>query len=579
MFTFDEHFQRNHSEKQTAQQRHYDRWKRRGCGHVTLIFTRPLHDIVFGVISASTGLLTEPYRGAKRNGVVGFGKGVGVGILGLFVKPFVGVFDAFAHVMGSIDDMARSVNLLDVKFKPIERYRLPYTFGAGRMLLPFDQVRSKTAQLLLAHPLEKKKRCDEVIVTSQALRIGPGCEHYIAVTTRRIVFFKLRDMDSNGFITVSLEWQVRFENGFRVSSSLGTKGHNVTVLYISKAGSLPEGNAEEVSLSSLEDNDDFIQMQNKSEHDSSINLDRTYSVPETPRAFRLRNTRLFASTDTEGVQRFAIEGNFGQRRQLLHVHNAICCLSGDFNNLIHEIHITGSEGITTFGNLSFDIQGRASEYEDPKHLFSILECAPWKHVPETCVWPTDEFKQVVSTVMDSNSEVASFGSGGLSGTKNQFTFAEFSSEESHNSSVIQQMQITPEETPRVITQERTTGNELQSYNGNKESIDTHTLDSRLKRVEELLEQFVHSQPLSSEIPSHRSSQNLSPILEMENGPEEHFNPKEAPQVDALRNEISELKRHIAAQAEVNIQLQAQVEASKKSKSKVRVTKFFRKKAA
>jgi hypothetical protein len=195
------------------------------------------------------------------------------------------------------------------------------------------------------------------------------------------------------------------------------------------------------------------------------------------------------------------------------------------------------------------------------------------------VWPTDEFKQVVSTVMDSNSEVASFGSGGLSGTKNQFTFAEFSSEESHNSSVIQQMQITPEETPRVITQERTTGNELQSYNGNKESIDTHTLDSRLKRVEELLEQFVHSQPLSSEIPSHRSSQNLSPILEMENGPEEHFDPKEAPQVDALRNEISELKRHIAAQAEVNIQLQAQVEASKKSKSKVRVTKFFRKKAA
>ena len=56
MLTLDEHFRHHHSEKQAAQRRHYERWKRKGCGHVTLIVTRPIHDLVFGVLSATTGL-------------------------------------------------------------------------------------------------------------------------------------------------------------------------------------------------------------------------------------------------------------------------------------------------------------------------------------------------------------------------------------------------------------------------------------------------------------------------------------------------------------------------------------------
>jgi hypothetical protein len=138
---------------------------------------------VFGVLSATTGLLSEPYRGAKQNGVVGFGKGVGVGIIGLVIKPVVGIFDAFSHVMGSIHDIAKSVNLLEARFKPIERYRLPYTFGASKMLLAFNPVQSKSAQLLLAYPLDKKaKKVDEIIVTSQALHVGPRCDQYVVLT-------------------------------------------------------------------------------------------------------------------------------------------------------------------------------------------------------------------------------------------------------------------------------------------------------------------------------------------------------------------------------------------------------------
>ena len=63
------------------------------------MISRPVHDIVFGVLSSSTGLLTEPYRGAKNNGLKGFAKGTAIGIIGLPVKTLVGVSDAFTHVM------------------------------------------------------------------------------------------------------------------------------------------------------------------------------------------------------------------------------------------------------------------------------------------------------------------------------------------------------------------------------------------------------------------------------------------------------------------------------------------------
>ena len=88
MLTLDEHYRQLHAEQKAAQQRHYDRWKKKGFGHVTLMVSRPVHDVVFGVISASTGIFTEPYRGAKKDGLKGFTKGTAIGVIGIVVKPF-----------------------------------------------------------------------------------------------------------------------------------------------------------------------------------------------------------------------------------------------------------------------------------------------------------------------------------------------------------------------------------------------------------------------------------------------------------------------------------------------------------
>jgi hypothetical protein len=697
--TLDENFQRHHLEKQTAQQRHYERWRRKGCGNIALIVTRPVHDIVFGVLSASTGLLTEPYRGARKNGIVGFTRGVGVGVLGLVVKPVVGLFDAISHLTGSMDDIARSVNLLDVKFKPIERYRHPYYFGVARMLLPFNQVQSRSAQLLLAYPLDKKARIsDEVIVTSQALHMGPASDQYIIVTTKRVVLFRLKDYDGTGFITVNLEWQARFEKGFKISSSIGSRGHNGTILFVNKSSSANKG--DEVSLSSSEATGELFNAS-----DSFLDFDRPNSISETPKskAFRLRGSRLFASTDSEVIQRFIVEGNFGQRLQLSQIHNAICCLNGDFDSLIYEGRRgRGDDGITSFGHLTFGQRDKfvKSKSEDPDLLFSLLENLTWQYSmsathgdysapawilnawqramlapPPEPLLPyidsNDEFvltspdgfecglKSPESREQEINAHAKSPKSPNFNSTEqenNYFTFSGcfsrgsgsilescepgnereetqtltspgcspdiappaanpvFILDELHPQEIISDATITspthPDghtvtsrdnysheqdhtvESPTSLVIEPThighshlddhtvtsKGDYIHSDGHTERSHFDHALDARLRRVEVMLEQFI-SNPSPNVPDTDQGHDGDGPAAEnnvssTDPTPKQAHATEETSEVDALKREISDLKRQLAAKKEANRQSEAAGSTNKKAK-KYRV-KFFKK---
>ena len=393
--TLDEHFQRQHSEQKAAQQRHYDRWKKKDFGHVTLMVSRPVSDIVFAVISASTGLLVEPYRGAKEDGLVGFTKGTAIGIIGVVVKPVVGLSDAFSHVMESIHDIAKSVNLLEFKSKAIERYRLPNVFGPQKMLLPFNAVDSRSAQLLLAHPLEKKANIgEEVIVASEALLRGNGLEHYIVVTTLRVVLFRLKLVDGQGFVTANLMWHVKFDKGARITSSLGNRGHNGYILHVSRYSSRKQGDPNFDGTSQHNTNlEESTQTNNEDSQHESVNIfdngEGKYANPGTPKSFnplgpapatiKLSHVRPFAAT--VDVNRFAVEGELKHRPQLSRIHNAICCIRGDFNSIIREkYHDSGDEGITSFGLYIFE-QNILENSEDRSLMYSSLEHTVWKFEP------------------------------------------------------------------------------------------------------------------------------------------------------------------------------------------------------
>jgi len=387
MLTLDEHYQQLRSKQKAAQKRSYDRLKMKGSGRATMMISRPFHDIAFGVVSATSGLVSEPYRGAKENGLAGFTKGAGIGVIGVFAKPIVGLSDAFAHVMESIHDIAKSVNLLDGNFRPIKRYRLPYVFGSNQLLLPFDQVQSRSAQLLLSHPLEKKtKKGNEVIIASEVIHLGNGLEHYVVVTSMRVVLFRLKVVDGQGFITVNLVWQVRFERGARITSSLGSKGHNGYLLYVSQYSSQKQGDSK------LADDDNIIPEETLHGDYFSVEGDGKYHNPDTPKssyhlgattATLKRASRPFTTGDGNRVTRFAIEGEFKQRLQLSRIHNAICCISGDFDSVISGENLDRNEGLTSFGPLIFEHTDQSLKHQvgqtspDLSFLYSSLERTVW----------------------------------------------------------------------------------------------------------------------------------------------------------------------------------------------------------
>ena len=372
LLTMDEHYQRLHSEQKVAQQRHYDRWKKKGLSHVTLMVSRPVHDIVLGVMSASTGLLTEPYRGAKKGGIPGLIKGTSIGILGAIVKPIVGLSDAFSHVMESIDDIAKSMNLLELNFKPIERYRLPYVFGFKRMLLPFNEVDSRSTQLLLTYHLGKKsKLSEEIFVAAEALHVGNGIEHYVVVTTIRVVLIRLKIVEGQGFITTTLVWQVQFDKLSHVTCSLENKGHNGCFLVLLAS--------RHSSRKQRDDVGEILEKLPYNEHGQNDNFFAEYES-EYPSPMTSKNLRRPAATGCDST-RFVVEGEFKHREQLSKIHNAICCVSGDFDSIIHDRRlINKSEGITSFGPLIFE---QESEIPPPnvaeRNLFyASLESTMWK---------------------------------------------------------------------------------------------------------------------------------------------------------------------------------------------------------
>lgn len=49
-----------------------------------------------------SGLFKHPVRGAETGGIAGFAKGIGTGVVGLVVKPVVGITDAATDVLEGV---------------------------------------------------------------------------------------------------------------------------------------------------------------------------------------------------------------------------------------------------------------------------------------------------------------------------------------------------------------------------------------------------------------------------------------------------------------------------------------------
>ena len=203
-------------------------WKKRGVQSARQMIVRPLGDIAIGVGCGLVGVVLCPIKGYRRSGHIGIATGMAAGVFGILLKPAVGVLDALSHFTASIHDIAKSVNVLEKRFQPATKYRLPYVFGTNKILMTFDDAQARAFYLLRLFPLKTGKRhTDPIVETLVHVEVlhNIGIDTYAIVTSARLILIRLKK-GAGGSSVPTLCWQVVIVGGASVSSKVAEHGHN-----------------------------------------------------------------------------------------------------------------------------------------------------------------------------------------------------------------------------------------------------------------------------------------------------------------------------------------------------------------
>lgn len=137
------------------QQRRHDHDRPEHVGEGLVSGAKSLGKGLFGGI---TGLVTEPVKGAKQDGALGFMKGVGKGVVGLVAKPAAGAVDMTSQTLKGIGNTASYVLDDKVTNKPVR----------PRRVMDGDRVTAYDAEAALAQQrVDKKKESTESFIHQQ----------------------------------------------------------------------------------------------------------------------------------------------------------------------------------------------------------------------------------------------------------------------------------------------------------------------------------------------------------------------------------------------------------------------------
>ncbi len=388
-------------------------WKRRGIQSVPEMLTRPIGDIILGVAMGASGFLISPYKGFKKGGGFGFVRGVAVGTAGLVAKPLVGVLDAFTHFSATVHDVAKSVNVLERRYQPALKIRLPYTFGPMNILAPFDPISARSVYLLQLFPAKSKrnqrmKRAAEIYVHAEVLHMEPGVDSFAIATTARVMLVRLKK-DITGSLLPTLGWEVELGDQGSVVSRVSDHGHNGIALTITrrvmdekmpddakdlkgkvsrksqealKSTTFSSALSMDSGFSDLEDEEDDIEV--IIDTTAEVLLDEQLQGEDMDASNEGDPTFDFGATKKGGevLKWFTVLAEYQHRKQLTALHNAVSALVGDFDSIITDRGIElggGMEGTTMFGIFTFEKPSEEfkSIHASNAELVASLELLPW----------------------------------------------------------------------------------------------------------------------------------------------------------------------------------------------------------
>ncbi|OQE23254.1 hypothetical protein PENSTE_c009G01087 [Penicillium steckii] len=140
------------------------------------------------------GLARHPLQGAEKEGVAGFFKGVGKGMIGLATKPAIGAFDLASNLA---EGVRNTTTVFDAE--GLDRVRLTRFIGIDGIVRPYSQ-REALGQFWLK-TTENGKFFNEDYIAHLEL---PGREIMVLLTYTRIMLVRTKKLDA--------EWDIRLKD-------------------------------------------------------------------------------------------------------------------------------------------------------------------------------------------------------------------------------------------------------------------------------------------------------------------------------------------------------------------------------
>ena len=157
--------------------------------------------LMLGFVEGVSGVVRAPMRGAEKRGFEGFAKGLGKGLLGLLVKPIIGISDGITDVMigvkGSIEGPGGQ-SMLIAQVRP----RRPM-YGPDRLLRPYNLADAAAAALMMRTRLAGETYSSHLdmgdrlalLSTSRVLLIGSTGEEKLVLKYKHIESMEVQRMD------------------------------------------------------------------------------------------------------------------------------------------------------------------------------------------------------------------------------------------------------------------------------------------------------------------------------------------------------------------------------------------------
>jgi hypothetical protein len=117
------------------------------------------------IVEGFSGIVVAPYRGWEEGGSVGFGMGIAKGILGVALKPAVGVFDLASRATEGIRHSAFGTDSGAGK-NVVVRSRIPRSFGRSNVLVPYNNE-AAAAQYLADRLINFNREIRMIVVHHQ----------------------------------------------------------------------------------------------------------------------------------------------------------------------------------------------------------------------------------------------------------------------------------------------------------------------------------------------------------------------------------------------------------------------------